>query len=291
MKGLNKEKKEFLGKFISGWGRDIAIVILSSILIPYFLTFFQSKKEEKIEYNRNIDALNSIVIGTSRDWIESNFGKPTFVNTFTQTVSDDETMAIDGMELTEQIYNVDNIAILFAYFSDDMLEAYYVTICNEEAIGEIFLPEPYASSLNIGALGEIDYKAIHGEPISAMFNASTNGSTIYEETYDFGKMFNWYTIQFIVHDFGLNLSNWGQTKDGKNVLGDEEVNSEKFPWLAQYEGTLPSRENFKPNTFGVIGSKCSSSYIFGEIANVYSNYDFLSFYYTFLDSEVENDSV
>ncbi len=268
-------------KAVRFWGKELVMVIISSILIPCLLPGFQASFEKRNAFDNNIEKLNSIVIGANYEWFEDTFGTAIFTDTFVQEKTDSQYdyNVIDGLEITEYVYKIDNLAIIRAFFAGNKLEAYYVTVCDEKIAGKIKLPEPYASQTNMQPLGVQDFKSIRAEPIDAVFSAATSGVVFYSETYDYGKPFNYYLVDFLYVDYGPDFNSFSYGEPGIDVFSDEEVDAKKFPILEQYKETLPPRDKFKPNTYGIISPKCSSGKIYGRVVDIYYNFDFRALSY------------
>ncbi|MBR3781588.1 MAG: hypothetical protein IKK63_10360 [Clostridia bacterium] len=268
-------------KAVRFWGKELVMVIISSILIPCLLPGFQARFEKRNTFDENIKKLNSIVIGANYEWFEDTFGTAIFTDTFVQKKSDlqSDYNVIDDLEITEYIYKIDDIAIIRAFFAGNKLEAYYITVCDEKLSGKIELPKPYATHTDMLPIGELTYKSISGEPVDAKFSASTSGVVYYSETYDYGKFFNYYTVEFLNVDYGPDFGSYAYNVKGVDVFSDDEVNTKNFPDLLQYVNTLPPRDKFKPNTYGIINSTFSTSTISERVIDIYYNFDFRALNY------------
>ncbi|WP_295072680.1 ETEC_3214 domain-containing protein [Ruminococcus sp.] len=237
--------KKFFACVLSLFCAPIITAYLADYLIEKSL--LKLAREEKI--NMQIDTLENIYIGCSKEWIDDKLGVPTF------TYTCDGTITLIDMTPQEMQYDflsciyVTDLAVCKVYFEKEDLscQAFYITSINEKYV--INLPSTYKRYVNNKPIGDFSYYDIYGSP-TIIGGGISNGNlrTFYGETFYYNSAGNYYNFIFGNLDYGIDCP-FEISICGTEIEWDDKT-IENPPKVLGMQNIKNRKENI-PNTFGL----------------------------------------
>lgn len=207
--------------------------------------------------NQIIAKLNEINIGVSRSFAESMLGSPKYMANF------------DSVNISDEYYIIDQVVVRLLY-QDDIIQAFFVTICDEKYKGLIPV-SIYEHVVNGKKLGEFSFYDIEYVPLKIRgFLQNGTGYGCYIEAYYFASSGNYRTFFFANLPYGLLEAEFDF---GSQTL-DDELEGEMADIDIDTHLDCDRKKSF-PSTFGVIGRDLDDDFIF-DILTDWSKIDYSS---------------
>lgn len=241
----------------------IIIWILSIIIIPIFTAFVSDylieqtlknvAREEKL--NMQIETLENIYIGCSKEWIDEKLGAPTFIYSTSKINSyNDNYKSEYDNDYISCVYSTD-IAVLKVYYLKENIscKAYYITSTNKDC--HINLPKAYRRFVNNKSIGDFSYYDINGAP-EIVGGGISNGNMreFYGELFNYNSAGNYYSFIFGFLDYGIEVP-FKLFPPGTEIEWDDKTVNCK-PKIKGIHNINNRKEN-TPNTFGIADGSIS----------------------------------
>lgn len=237
---------------------SIGGVIFGILLIIYF----SIKKGDLLngQTNNSVDKsimeiIKEIALGENKEYLDECLGVAYYQRG-------------NGQGITENIYLLSDI-ILRAYFKENQLVAYFVTLTGDV---KIEFPKQYQSLVNYKEFGDFSYYEIYGMP-SFIDSYATNGSghVYYGEGYYFAAFGDYNSFYFLQLDYGVKNIKY---VSGESFILDDEIDEEN---LRNFDSNIAcARKESYPNTYGISLFEYADEVY--EMIFSYNNYDFSKLY-------------
>lgn len=243
---------------------NLKSAIISTVIATLISTFLVSCISEYLREQREevalINSINSIYLGSNKDWVDNHLGPATFIN--------------EHDDFLECVY-VSEIAAIRVFYDvkTSSCNAFFVTALNRKKSDVLGLPELYSYITGGKNLGEFSYHDIEGKPLQ-VYGYVTQGDarSFYMEDYYYGAG-NYYTYYFVSMDYGVERKNTSfasmlKPADTLSYIDDEvNVSQNTEPNLL----VISNRSEVYPNTYGMSFQPVSSR--IEELISDYSGFD------------------
>lgn len=248
--------QNIISTIVNGILYAILAGVVTAALIACF-TDIQKHSNERIKLLKNI---GEIYIGSSKEWIDANFGPPNF------------TAKIEDYVLCAYFSDISAVQIIYDD-SSKSTQAFFVTSLSNKKTDKLHIVKPLYDYDGENILGEASYYDIPGTPQGVLGYVS-NGTAraFYGETYYYNSSGNYYNYYYLSLDYGelkgtvqdfISSLDLVATKDD---IIDDEVSSENI--LSDYFQIIRDRKNAYPNTYGVSGTSID----FDLVVDIISDY-------------------
>ena len=215
---------------------SIIAAITAALLISGINVLYDSFKEK----HDVINAIQNILIGSNKEWIDSELGPFNF-------------SSIQG-NFVECVYILDTTAVTVFYdIGTNSCRGYFVTLLKKDILFPIKLPSAYSWITRGKPIGKISYYDIELIPHDTYgYVSNGTGQAFYGEEYYYASSGNYYTFLFASLDFGELQMPWWEFAELLELKWSEEPIDDE---IGQTHGqVITDRKNIYPNTYGIVAS-------------------------------------
>lgn len=228
--------------FFKSIKRELFVAILSSVLVTIGIGLWN----QAVENRRILEAVNSVYIGNSKEYLDKNLGEAAFT--------------VNYGKYDKAIYITKPAVVMVFFDKNQKCVGYYVT---QRGNYRIELPKVYAHIVGNKQIGKFSYYDIDSSPLYA-FGFFTNGigRVFYQEQYYYTSGGNYYDFSFATTDYGNTEGQYDLF--AFDITEDDEIK----PDMVEGGVCCSNRKRVAPNTYGIFDAEMSISDI-----DIYDGFD------------------